>query len=337
MKLYRLPRTGSIDDLTCMDEEVPRPARGQVLVRIHAVSLNYRDLMVATGRYGQASMPADLVPASDGAGEVVEVGPEVDRLRVGDRVAGIFMQTWLGGELTPRDNASALGGAIHGVLAEYRLFDQEGLVHLPEHLSYEEGATLPCAAVTAWNALYGGGPLRPGETVLALGTGGVSIFALQLAHAAGARVIVTSSRPDKLERALALGASDGIDYRRKPDWEVEARKLTGERGVDHVIEVGGAGTLPRSVAAARFGGAVHLIGAALTGGEIDPAPIMRRGVTLRGVRVGSREMFEAMNRAIVLHGLRPVIDRVFPFDAAKDAYRHLESQQHLGKVVIRVD
>lgn len=337
MRLYRLPRIGSIDDLTPVEEDVPRPARGQVLVRLRAVSLNYRDLMVATGRYAQGSMPAGLVPVSDGAGEVVEVGPDVDRVRPGDRVAGIFMQTWRAGDLTARDNASALGGTIDGVLAEYRLFDQEGLVYLPEHLSFEEGATLPCAAVTAWNALYGGNPLQPGQTVLALGTGGVSIFALQLGHAAGARVIVTSSSADKLERALALGAAHGIDYAKTPEWQVEARRLTDGRGVDHVIEIGGAGTLPRSVAATRFGGSVDLIGTALTEGEIDPAPIMRSGVILRGVRVGSREMFEAMNRAIAFHRLRPVIDRVFPFEEAKDAYRHLESQRHVGKVVIRVE
>jgi NADPH:quinone reductase-like Zn-dependent oxidoreductase len=337
MRLYRLPAIGSIDDLTLVEEEMPRPARGQALVRLRAASLNYRDLMVAGGSYAQGSMPAGLVPVSDGAGEVVEVGPEVDRVRPGDRVAGIFMQTWLGGELTARDNASALGGTIDGVLAEYRLFDQEGLVHLPEHLSYEEGATLPCAAVTAWNALYGGHPLQPGQTVLVLGTGGVSIFALQLAHAAGARVIATSSSPSKLEQARALGAADGIDYHEMPEWGAEARRLTGGRGVDHVIEIGGAGTLPRSVAATRFGGSVHLIGTALTDGAIDPAPIMRSGVTLRGVRVGSREMFEAMNRALAFHGLRPVIDRAFPFEAARDAYRYLESRQHVGKVVVRID
>jgi len=336
MRLYRLNRIGSIDDLTLAEADVPRPGRGQVLVRMRAASLNYRDLMVATGRYAQGSMPNGLVPVSDGAGEVIEVGPDVDRVKAGDRVAGIFMQTWLGGEMTPRDNGSALGGTVDGVLAEYRLFDQDGLVLVPSHLSFEEGATLPCAAVTAWNALYGARPLVAGQSVLVLGTGGVSIFALQLAHAAGARVIATSSRDAKLHRAAALGASDGINYRTGPDWEKEVLRLTDGRGVDHVIEVGGAGTLPRSIAATRLGGQVHMIGSAFTGGDIDPVPVMRRGLVLRGVRVGSREMFEAMNRAIALHGLRPEIDRTFPFEAARDAYRYLESQAHLGKVVIGI-
>ena len=200
------------------------------------------------------------MPLSDGAGEVAEIGPGVTRVKPGDRVAGIFMQTWLGGEIEPEHAASSLGGAIHGVLAEYVVFSQDGLVRLPEHLSFEEGATLPCAAVTAWNALYGGRPLRVGETVLVLGTGGVSIFALQLAHAAGARVIATSSSDGKIAQAKTLGASDGVNYREHPEWHEEVLQLTGGRGVDHVVEIGGASTLPRSIAAARLGGQVHQIG-----------------------------------------------------------------------------
>lgn len=301
---------------------------------MRAASLNYRDLLVATGRYGKTEVRPGLVPLSDGAGEVAAVGPDVTRVKEGDRVAGIFMQGWIAGPPDESYRATALGGSIDGVLAEYVLFEEEGLVHLPEHLSFEEGACLPCAGVTAWNALTALRPVGPEQTVLLLGTGGVSIFALQFAHAAGARVIVTSSSDEKLARAKELGAAEGVNYRTHPDWEKEVWALTGKRGVDHVVEVGGAGTLPKSIAATRVGGAVHLIGV-LTGGQIDPLPVMQKAIDLRGVFVGSREMFEAMNRAVAFHRIQPVIDRVFPFEEAQAAYRHLESQAHLGKVVIR--
>lgn len=334
MRVWKLQSSG-IDGLALSEEEAPKPGRRQVLVRMRATSLNYRDLMVATGSYGGAPRTG-LVPLSDGAGEVVEVGPETRRVKQGDRVAGIFMQSWIGGTIGPADGATALGGAIDGVLSEYRVFEEDGLVKLPEHLSYEEGATLPCAAVTAWNALTGMKPLEAGQTVLTLGTGGVSIFAIQFAHAAGARVISTSSSDRKLERARALGAAECINYRSIPEWQDEVRRLTGKRGVDHVVEVGGAGTLPRSIASATLGGAVHLIGV-LTGGQIDPLPIMRGNVTVRGVFVGSRQMFEAMNRAITVHRIHPVIDKVFPYEQAQEAYRHLKGASHVGKVVIRVD
>ncbi len=335
MKLYRFPEAAGIDSLIRDQADTPRPGRLQVLVRMRAAALNYRDLMVASGRYARGTAPKNLVPLSDGAGEVVEAGPGVTRVKPGDRVAGLFMQSWMGGPIGPEDAASSMGGAIDGVLAEYRLFDEQGLVHLPGHLSFEEGATLPCAGVTAWNALFGGRPLVAGETVLVLGTGGVSIFALQLARAAGARVIATSSSDDKLARARAIGATDGVNYRTHPEWQAEVLALTDGRGVDLVVEVGGAGTLPRSIEATRIGGQVPLIGV-LTGGEINPTAVMRRSITLRGIYVGSRQMFEAMNRSLALHRIRPVIDRVFPFDEAREAYRHLQSQTHLGKVVIRI-
>lgn len=335
MRAYHLPKAGAIEDLTLTTLERPHPGRRQVLVRIRAASLNYRDLMVATGRYGKAGVRPGLVPLSDGAGEVAEIGPDVTRVKAGDRVAGIFMQGWIAGPPDESYRATALGGSIDGVLAEYVLFEEEGLVHLPEHLSFEEGACLPCAGVTAWNALTALRPVGPEQTVLLLGTGGVSILALQFAHAAGARVIVTSSSDEKLARAKELGADAGVNYRTHPDWEKEVWTLTGKRGVDHVVEVGGAGTLPKSIAATRVGGAVHLIGV-LTGGQIDPLPIMQKAMDLRGVFVGSREMFEAMNRAVAFHRIQPVIDRVFPFEEAQAAYRHLESQAHLGKVVIRL-
>jgi len=336
MKFYRFPQAAGIDTLELREGPTPEPGRGQVLVRMRAASLNYRDLNVAKGSPARGPLPANLIPLSDGAGEVVAIGAGVTRAKVGDRVAGLFMQDWIGGEIEPYHVDSSRGGSIDGVLAEYVVFDQDGVIPLPGHLSYEEGATLPCAAVTAWNALYGGKPLRAGETVLILGTGGVSIFALQLARAAGARVIGTSSSDAKLDRIRTLGATDGINYRTHPEWHEEVRRLTDGRGVDHVVEVGGAGTLPRSVEAARIGGNVHLIGV-LTGGEINPTPVLRRNITLRGIYVGSRQMFAAMNQVIAAHQIRPVIDRVFPFAQAKEAYRHLTGQTHVGKVVIAID
>ncbi len=335
MRLYRLPKTDGIDDLTMMEEPTPEPGRGQVLIRMRAAALNYRDLMVASGRFSQGATPGALIPMSDGAGEIVAVGPEVDRFAVGDRAAPIFMQSWLGGELKAADNVTALGGNIDGVLTEYRVLDQHGLVHIPAHLSFEEAATLPCAALTAWNALFGERPLKTGETVLALGTGGVSIFAVQFAKIAGARAIVTSSSDAKIERARQLGADHGVNYAKTPDWPAEVLKLTGGEGADVVVDV--TGGLQQSAAAARFGGSVAMIGSSFAGDPVNPAPVMRRALRLRGIRIGSREMFEAMNRAIASHGLRPVIDKTFPFADAKAAYRHLESQAHMGKVVISID
>ncbi len=335
MKLYQFPQANGIDTLALTDAPIPTPGRGQILVKIQAASLNYRDLNVAAGRAARGTLPPNLVPLSDGAGEVVALGPDVTRVRTGERVAGLFMQSWIGGDMEPYHVDSSRGGAIDGVLAEYVVFDQDGVVPLPDHLSFEEGATLPCAGVTAWNALYAGKPLRAGESVLVLGTGGVSVFALQFAHAAGARVIATSSSDDKLARAKTLGAADGVNYRQHPDWHEQVLALTSGRGVDHVVEVGGAGTLARSVEAARIGGQVHLIGV-LTGGEINPTPILRRNTVLRGIYVGSRQMFQAMNAAIALHRMRPVIDRVFEFSQAHEAYRHLQGRTHVGKVVIRV-
>lgn len=336
MRVYRFPKAAGIETLALFEEPTPTPARGQILVRMRAASLNYRDLNVASGKPARGSIPENLIPLSDGAGEVVAIGPDVTRVAVGDRIAGLFMQTWLGGALEPEHVASSRGGAIDGVLAEYVLFDQDGVVKLPDHLSYAEGATLPCAALTAWNALYGGRPLQPGETVLVLGTGGVSIFALQFAHAAGARVIATSSSDEKLARARELGATVGVNYRTHPEWDAQVLALTDGRGVDHVVEVGGAGTLSRSIEATRQGGQIHLIGV-LTGGEINPTPILRRTLMVRGIYVGSREMFMAMNRAIALHQLRPVIDRVFPFAEARAAYDHITSRAHVGKIVIEIE
>ena len=335
MRLYRLPQTTGIDDLTRGEAATPRPGRGQVLVRMRAASLNFRDLAVATGKYMMSRLPPDLVPLSDGAGEVVELGEDVTRVAVGDRVCGVFMQSWTGGEMEPADATSALGGAIDGVLAEHVVFDERGLVAVPAHLSFEQAATLPCAAVTAWNALFGMHPLIAGQSVLVLGTGGVSTFALQFARAAGARVIATSSSDEKLERARAMGASDGVNYKANPDWQMAVRDLTGGRGVDHVVEVGGPGTLQRSVQATRGGGTVTLIGV-LTRGTLDPLAVFAGGAIIRPIYVGSRQMFEAMNRAIEVNRIVPVVDRVFAFEEAREAYRHLKGATHVGKVVVTI-
>jgi NADPH:quinone reductase-like Zn-dependent oxidoreductase len=336
MRAYRLHDYGGPDALRREDLPEPEPRSGEVLVRIRATSLNYRDLLVVKGLYSR-SLPLPLIPLSDGAGEVTEVGPGVTRFKPGDRVAAAFMLSWIEGEASEEKAQSALGGAIDGVLAEARVFPESGLIAIPDHLSFEEAATLPCAAVTAWHALMVGRGLTPGDTVLVQGTGGVSIFALQFARLAGARVIATSSRDDKLERVRQMGASDGINYKTYPDWDKEVRALTGGHGVDHIVEVGGAGTLGKSFRAVRVGGRISVIGVLSGGGgEVNLSPILMRNVQLQGIYVGSRAMFEAMNRAIALHQLRPVIDRVFEFDQVSEALRYQESGAHLGKVVIRI-
>lgn len=337
MKVYELGAQADLDTWQLVERAIPEPAYGQVRVRVRAVSLNYRDILLATGRYGFSTPPADLIPLSDGAGEVVAVGPGVTRWKAGDRVAATFSQGWLGGSQTDDAWRTALGGGIDGMLAEQVVLHESGLVRVPDHLSWEEAASLPCAAVTAWNALNGVTSVKAGDTVLALGTGGVSIFALQFAVAAGARVIVTSSSDEKLEQARSLGAHDTINYRTTPEWQDEVRRLTGGRGVDRVIEVGGTGTIPRSIASTKPGGIVALIGLLAQGEPIDPMSILFTGAIVRGIMVGSREMFEDMNRAIDLHGIKPVIDKVYAFDQAKEALKAVERAQHVGKVVIRVD
>lgn len=336
MRTYELRGKG-LETLTLVERPVPRPGPGQVLVRMHAASLNYRDLLVASGRYGRGELRYPLVPLSDGAGEVVDVGPGVTHLRPKDRVAGAFFQKWIDGPFDSNKGASALGGAIDGVLSEYVVLEEGGALKFPPSLSYEEAATLPCAAVTAWVALMELGSLDPSHTVLAMGTGGVSIFALQLSKMMGARVIQTSSSDAKLSRARELGADHGINYRSTPDWDAAARELTQGRGVDSLLEVGGAGTLPLSLRAVREGGLVVLVGL-LTGraGDRDEARNNPRGVRVESVYVGSARHFERMNEAIARSGLKPIIDCTFPFELAAEAYRHLESGAHFGKVVIRI-
>ncbi len=335
MKVYEIQGGFGLDALRLAERPQPRPGPGEVLVKVRAVSLNYRDLLVVKGVYNpKLNLPR--IPVSDAAGEVVEAGSGVSRVKVGQRVAGLFMPRWLEGELNDAKARSALGGSVDGLLAEYAVLSEESVVGVPDHLSDEEAATLPCAAVTAWHGLVTAGVVQPGDSVLIQGTGGVSLFALQFGRLAGARVIATSSSDEKLARVKALGASDGINYRTTPEWGESVRQLTGGRGVDHVVEVGGAGTLAQSLRAVRTGGHIALIGVLSGYGQFNPLPILMKGVRISGIYVGSRDMFEAMNRAIALHNLHPVVDRVFPFDHAVDAFRYLESAAHFGKIVIRL-
>ncbi len=334
MKAYHLTPAGGIDSLTIADFPDPTPRPGQVLIRLRAASLNYRDLVIAKGAYG-SGVKSPLIPLSDGAGEVVDVGEGSNRFQPGDRVAPAFMPAWITGEYDEQYGASALGGAQDGVLAELAVFGEQSLVRLPEHLSWEESATLPCAAVTSWNALLETGNLRPGQTLLVLGSGGVSVFSLQFARMAGATVIATSSSDAKLDRLRQLGAKELINYKSDTKWGRTVRELTG--GVDQVVEVGGAGTLEQSLRATKAGGTISLIGVLAGRGEYETNRILMNAIRLQGIFVGSVAMFEAMVRAIAAGSLRPVIDRVFPFNDASGAYRRLASGSHFGKVVIRFE
>lgn len=335
MKAYRLHEFAGPDAYRLEELPSPTPGPGEVLVRIRAVSLNYRDLMISRGVYNPR-LRLPLIPLSDGVGEVAVTGAGVTRFKPGERVAACFMPTWIGGQLDDAKARSTLGGDVDGVLAEEVVLPEEGLVRVPEHLSFEEAATLPCSAVTAWHALVFGGSIKPGDTILTQGTGGVSIFALQFARLAGAKVIATSSHDGKLERLRELGAAEVINYKTTPEWDRRVRELTGGVGVDQIVEVGGAGTLPRSLRAIRLGGYIALIGVLAGLGEVNPMPILMKSVRVQGILVGSRSMFEAMNQAIRVNQLHPVIDRVFEFADAVAALEHMESGSHFGKVVIRV-
>jgi NADPH:quinone reductase-like Zn-dependent oxidoreductase len=337
MRAYQLPKGGAgIDALTKVERPTPKPGHRQVLVKVAACSLNFRDLGIVRGTYRMA-VPENIVPLSDGAGEVVEVGPGVKRVKAGDKVAGCFFQRWPGGDAAPDVHATALGGGIDGMLAEHVVLEEEGVVKLPPHLTLEEGATLPCAAVTVWHAMMEHAKLIAGQTVLLQGTGGVSVFGLQLAHAMGMQSVITSSSDAKLAKAKALGANHAINYKTTPDWEKSAMEFTGGRGVDHVVEVGGQGTLTRSFGALRVGGKISMIGN-LSGAatELNPGLIMGRRANIQGISVGSTQMFEALNRAIAASGIKPVIDKVFGFNEVKAAYNHMAAGAHFGKIVIRV-
>lgn len=334
MRVWQIPRFG-IESLEFVERPNPEPGPGEVLVRIRAVSLNYRDLMMVTGLYNpRLKMPR--IPCSDGAGEVAAVGAGVTRWRPGDRVAGIFLQSWLDGEPTAEKVRGALGGDIDGMLAGSVVLHEQGLVAVPSSLDYEEASTLPCAAVTAWNSLKSA-TLRPGQTVLVQGTGGVSIFALQFARMMGARVLGISGSDEKLERARALGLDAGLNYRTAPEWDRWVLDQTGGEGVDLVVEVGGVGTLPRSLRSLRMGGTIAQVGV-LSGPREDLVVpvILHQQARIRGIYVGSRHDFEEMNRAIARIGLRPVYES-HPWTEAREVLRRLESAGHFGKLVLRVD
>ena len=334
MKQWQISSFG-IDSLEFADRPEPSPGRGEVLVKIHAASLNYRDLLMVKGFYNP-KMQLPRIPCSDGAGEVLAVGEGVSSFTAGDRVCGIFMQNWLDGPLTASKARGALGGDIDGILAQQVVLNQEGLVKIPGHLSFEEAATLPCAAVTAWNALAAG-DVQPGGTVLIQGSGGVSIFALQFAKLAGARVLGVSSSDEKLDRMRALGLDAGLNYKQTPDWDRWAWGETGGEGVDLVVEVGGAGTLARSLKAVRTAGVVAQIGVLAQASEPFPVPlILHKAARLQGIYVGSRSHFAEMNRAIGYSALRPVFE-TFPWSDARNVLKKMESGGHFGKLVLKVD
>lgn len=333
---WQLQPEGTAYRLVRISRDVPPPGPGQVKVRVHAVSLNYRDLVNRDNLAGRNV--AGRVATSDGAGEIAALGPDVTDLQIGDRVAGCLFQTWQSGRFEMAHHQQDLGGTLDGMLAEEVLLSAGGIVRLPEHLSWSEGATLPVAAVTAWYALTTRGGLQAGDTVLVLGTGGVSIFGLQFATALGAQVIVTSSSDAKLEKAKALGAWRTINYRSQPDWHKAVWALTDKRGVDHILEVGGPGTLEKSLGCVAAGGHIALIGV-LTGfgaPQTSLFPLVARNARMNGIYVGSRTDFAAMNAFLAERRLRPVIDREFPFDEAHAAYEYLKSGSHLGKIVVRV-
>ena len=334
MRAWQISSFG-IDSLEFVERPAPQPGPGEVLIRVHAVSLNYRDLLMVKGLYNP-KLKLPRIPCSDGAGEVVAVGEGVTRWKKGDRVAGIFMQNWLDGPLSPAKAKGALGGDIDGMLAEYVVLRDTGLVQLPQHLSFAEAATLPCAAVTAWNALAAGN-LKQGATVLILGTGGVSIFALQLARMVGIRVLGISGSDEKLERAISLGLDAGLNYRETPAWDRWAREQTSGEGVDLVVEVGGLGTLSRSLGAIRMGGVIAQIG--VLAGSAEPLPlalILHKQARIQGIYVGSRKDFEEMNKAIVLTALRPVAE-LFPWSQAREVMARMEQAAHFGKLVLTVE
>ena len=336
MKAYEVLEPTGLDGLRLVDKPMPAAGPGEVLVRLRAASLNYRDLLTIKGGYG-SRQKLPLIPLSDGAGVVEAVGPGVTAFSVGDRVTASFVETWLGGPPTQFNFRRALGGSSDGVLQQYRVFDQETLARTPAHLTDAEAASLPCAGVTAWSAVMNAHQIKPGDVVLTQGTGGVSLFALQFAKLAGARVIATSSSDEKIERLKALGADETINYRTEPQWGKAARVFAPD-GVDLVVEVGGAGTLNESIRATRFGGSIALIGvlAGAPQGEVRLPLIVMQQQRIQGVTVGSVEDLTAMAKAIELHAMRPVVDQIFAFEDAKAAFEHLAAGRHFGKVVIAI-
>lgn len=334
MKAIVLQDRPGIGNLRTVDLPDPVPRRQEILIKVRATALNYRDVEIVNGSYHTAfALP--LVPLSDGVGEVVAVGEDVTRFRLGDRVCSTFWQRWVGGSFRMAEPAYQRGGPIDGLLADYAVLDEQAAVLAPRNLADVEAATLPCAAVTAWHALVTEGAVKAGDTVLVQGTGGVALFALLFAKASGARVIVTSGSDEKLDRAIKMGALAGVNYRQNPEWAEAVLDLTDGRGVDHVIEVGGPRSFEQSLKASARCGQINVIGY-LGGkdGTINPLDIFRKQVRVRGIPVGSRESFEAMVRAIEVLDLKPVIDRTFPWSEVASAIRHLESGSHFGKVAL---
>lgn len=336
MQAYELFSRVGADALTLVDRPSPRPGPCDVRIRVRAVSLNYRDLLLLrAAASGKAEKP--VIPASDGAGEIIETGDAVSRHKVGDRVIGCFFPTWQDGPLSDAHHERSLGGKVDGTLAQEIVLHEDAVVAHPTHLSFEEGATLPCAGLTAWNALFEAGNTRVGDVVLLQGTGGVSLFSMQLAKAAGARVIMTSSSAQKRDRLRLMGVESLVDYVAVPGWGSEVRALSGGQGVDLAVEVGGPGTFDQTVAALRYGGTMSLLGV-LTGfsGQISTQAIFRKTIRVMGIYVGSRRMFESFNRALERSAIHPVIDSVYEFHQVPQAYERLASGAHFGKIVVRV-
>ena len=334
MRAYLVESAEGIDAVKQVERDVPTPGDNEVLVKMNACSLNYRDLLITLGGYVRNDN-RPVVPLSDGAGEVVQVGANVTTLKTGDRVIGNFFQQWKEGEIDDAGLNSALGGGIDGVLADYFILQADCAVKIPEHLSYAEAATLPCAATTAWHALVEVGKIKAGDTILLLGTGGVSVFGLQIAKAKGAKVIITSSSDEKLEQAKAMGADFTINYKDTPDWETEVLALTDGKGVDNVLEVGGAGTFEKSVASAKVNGTVSVIGI-LTGLESPTISLMTifNLLKIQGIYVGSTSMLQDLCDFIAEHNITPVIDSEFDFANSMDAYNYMSTAKHFGKIVI---
>lgn len=337
MKAYHLDKPGSIEGLVLRESPDPVATGTDVLVAVRATSLNNRDLMVVFDQYG-FPIPSGLVPLSDAAGEVVAVGENVRRWKVGDRVAPTFQIDWIGGPARPEYWGSDLGGSLPGVLSNRIVMPESALVAIPDHLSFEEAATLSCAGITAWTSLTTPEPVAAGETVLVQGTGGVSVFALQFAKAMGARVIATTSSADKEAWLRSIGADTVINYIDNPQWGEAVIAATGGIGVDRVVETGGPGTLPQSIACTRVGGQISFVGfSGGVGAQLEPLSLIGRALRLQSISVGSREDFETMNRLISAAAIKPVVDKVFAFGDAHAAFHHLVNRGHRGKIVIAVD